>query len=142
MGRARVQLPCLLPGRRRRCREGRATRCLPISKQHLPCPLPCACRTVAGLWNSGSGHIVRHGQPMGRGEGEVRCAALCCAAGPRAHAPNVHARMAGTHRLNITVQPGSIPAAARLQTHPAGPLMFSTRKEIVPNVKLLDVCCM
>ncbi|KAI7843346.1 hypothetical protein COHA_003043 [Chlorella ohadii] len=27
-------------------------------------------RTVAGLWNSGSGHIVRHGQPMGRAEGE------------------------------------------------------------------------
>ncbi|KAL4419364.1 hypothetical protein ABPG77_001591 [Micractinium sp. CCAP 211/92] len=27
-------------------------------------------RTVAGLWNSGSGHIVRHGQPMGRSEGE------------------------------------------------------------------------
>lgn len=29
-------------------------------------------RTVAGLWNCGSGHIVRHGQPMGRAEGEVR----------------------------------------------------------------------
>ncbi|EFN54030.1 hypothetical protein CHLNCDRAFT_31925, partial [Chlorella variabilis] len=27
-------------------------------------------RTVAGLWNCGSGHIVRHGQPMGRAEGE------------------------------------------------------------------------
>ncbi|PSC71914.1 ABC transporter D family member chloroplastic [Micractinium conductrix] len=27
-------------------------------------------RTVAGLWNSGSGHILRHGQPMGRAEGE------------------------------------------------------------------------
>ena len=28
-------------------------------------------RSVAGLWNSGSGAIVRHGQPMGRAEGEV-----------------------------------------------------------------------
>lgn len=27
-------------------------------------------RTVAGLWNSGSGQITRHGQPMGRSEGE------------------------------------------------------------------------
>ncbi|KAI3431377.1 hypothetical protein D9Q98_004431 [Chlorella vulgaris] len=27
-------------------------------------------RTVAGLWTSGSGRIVRHGQPMGREEGE------------------------------------------------------------------------
>lgn len=39
----------------------------------LPACLPASSRrrTVAGLWNSGSGHIVRHGQPMGRAEGEV-----------------------------------------------------------------------
>ncbi len=35
-------------------------------------------RTVAGLWNSGSGHIVRHGQPMGRAEGEVRRSVYLC----------------------------------------------------------------
>ena len=39
------------------------------------CCCSCCCRTVAGLWNSGSGQILRHGQPMGRAEGEVRSGA-------------------------------------------------------------------
>ena len=40
---------------------------------HVRSVLVCfsCCRTVAGLWNSGSGDILRHGQPMGRAEGEV-----------------------------------------------------------------------
>lgn len=29
-------------------------------------------RTVAGLWSHGSGSVVRHGQPMGQEEGQVR----------------------------------------------------------------------
>jgi energy-coupling factor transporter ATP-binding protein EcfA2 len=31
-------------------------------------------RTVAGLWGCGEGEVVRHGQPMGRAEGEVSAA--------------------------------------------------------------------